>query len=115
MKPALLLAVASMMLAGGLAGAAQAGSHLTDVDYLRANRCEGLAEGLGVSDTANLTALIKSEGVIRSETVYSMGQKEADRARRDASHSDGKERLTAELNGACTAFLGGGKQTASAR
>jgi len=115
MRSALLLAAVGLALAGTCAGAAQAGSHLTDVDYLKANRCKGLAEGLGAGDTASLNALIKAEGASRSETVYVMGQKEADRAKRDAGHVDGKERLTAELNGACVAFLSGGKETASAR
>lgn len=113
MRSALLLAAVSLAVAGTVAGAAQAGSKLTDVDYLRANRCKGLAEGLG-GDTASLNALIKAEGVSRSDTIYTEGQKEEARAKRDASHTDGKERLTAELNGACVAFLSGGKETASA-
>ncbi|MBS0360910.1 MAG: hypothetical protein JSR98_05990 [Proteobacteria bacterium] len=115
MKTALLLAAVSLAFAGTVAGAAQAGSRLTDVDYLKANRCKGLAEGLGAGDVASLSALIKAEGVSRSDTIYTDGQKQEDRAKREASHTDGKERLTAELNGACVAFISGGKETASAR
>jgi hypothetical protein len=114
MKSALLLAAVSLAFAGTIAGAAQAGSKLTDVDYLKAARCKGLAEGLGGSDAASLTALVKAEGVSRSDVIYSEGQKQEDRAKRDAGHSDGKERLAAELNGPCVAFLSGGKETASA-
>ena len=115
MKSALLLAAASLAFAGTIAGAAQAGSKLTDVDYLKAARCKGLAEGLGGNDTASLSALVKAEGVSRSETIYTEGQKQEDRAKRDSKNTDGKERLTAELNGPCVAFLSGGKETASAR
>ena len=115
MKSALLLAAASLAFAGTIAGAAQAGSHLTDVDYLKANRCKGLAEGLGGGDTAGLTALVKAEGASRSEYIYGEGQKQEERAKRDAGHIDGKERLTAELNGPCMAFLSGGKESASNR
>lgn len=114
MKSALLLAAASLAIAGGLAGAAQAGARLTDVDYLKANRCKGLAAGLGAGDTSGLDALIKAEGLSRAPTIYDQGQKEEARARRDASHTDGKERLTAELNGPCVAYLSGGRETASA-
>ena len=115
MKSALLLAAAGLAIAGTVAGAAQAGAHLTDVDYLKANRCKGLATGLGAGDTSGLDALIKAEGVSRPEIIYQQGQKEVERAKRDASHTDGKERLTAELNGPCVAYLSGGKETASAR
>ncbi len=115
MKSVLLLVAAGLSLAITVAGAAQAGSKMTDVDYLRANRCRGLAVGLGSSDTASLDALIKTEGLSRAEVIYERGQQEMDRAKRDTRNTDGKERLTAELNGPCTAYLSGGKTTASAR
>lgn len=115
MKSALLLAAVSLAIAGTVAGAAQSASRLTDVDYLKANRCKGLAAGLGAGDTAGLDALIKAEGVSRPPVIYDQGQKEVERAKKDASHTDGKERLTAELNGPCVAYLSGGKETASAR
>lgn len=115
MKSAVLLAVVSLGLVGTAAGVAQAGSKMTDVDYLRANRCRGLAAGLGVSDTTSLDALIKTEGLSRVELIYERGQQELERAKREARSLDGKERLTAELNGPCTAYLSGGKTTASAR
>jgi hypothetical protein len=96
-----------------VAGAAVASDHLTDVDYLKANRCRGLAEGLGVGDTATLDSVIKTEGRSRVETIYTRGQEELARGKRDASKTDLKERLSAELNGPCMAFLGGAKATAS--
>jgi hypothetical protein len=101
-----------------VAGSAVASEKLSDVDYLKANRCRGLAAGLGAGDTAGLDTLIKTEGRSRLEMVYAKGQQEQERGKRDASHLDSKERLTAELNGPCTAFLGGGgggRETATSR
>jgi hypothetical protein len=98
-----------------VAGVAAASERLSDVDYLKANRCRGLAAGMGVTDTASLDALIKTEGRSRIEVVYQRGIEEMQRGKRDGGKTDGKERYTAELNGACTAFLGGGKETAAAR
>ncbi|MFI4963792.1 MAG: hypothetical protein ACHP9T_00355 [Caulobacterales bacterium] len=101
-----------------VAGSAMASGKLTDVDYLKANRCRGLAAGLGAGDTASLDSLLKTEGRSRIEMVYARGQQEMERGRRDASHIDSKERLTAELNGPCTAFMAGGgagRETAASR
>ena len=112
MKTAAIL-LATLGLA--VAGAAAASDRLSDVDYLKANRCRGLAAGFGISDTASLDALIKTEGRTRLDYIYAKGQEELDRGKRDAAKTDAKERFSAELNGACTAFLGGGKQSASAR
>ena len=77
MKSATVLGVAASALALAVTGAAHAGSKLTDVDYLKANRCRGLAAGLAQGDTSSLDALIKAEGASRSETIYVQGQKEA--------------------------------------
>jgi hypothetical protein len=97
-----------------IAGAAAASDHLTDVDYLKVNRCAGIAEGLGSSDAASLNALVKTEGRSRVETIYAKGQEEEARAKKAASSTDSKERLSAELSGPCMAYLGGGGSTASA-
>jgi hypothetical protein len=111
MKTAAIL-LAAIGLA--VAGAAAASDHLTDVDYLRVNRCRGLAEGLGSGDVAGLDSLIKTEGRSRVEAIYSKGQEELNRGRKEASRTDSRERLSAELNGPCTAYLGGANATASA-
>ena len=99
-----------------VAGSAIASDHLTAVDYIKAARCKGLAEGLGATaNTSSLDALVKSEGAIQPTPIYTRAQDEMQRAKRDASHDDAKDRLTAELNGPCMAFMSGGKVTASAR
>ena len=111
---ALLLTVLGL----AVAGSAMASGHLTDVDYLKANRCRGLAAGLGAGDVASLDALIKTEGRSRVETIYQRGQEEQNRAKREAAGIDGKERLTAELNSGCVAYMGAGagaREAASSR
>jgi len=112
MKTAAIL-LATLSLAA--AGVAAASEKFSDVDYLKANRCRGIAEGLGAGDTASLDSLIKAEGRSRVETVYTKGQEEKARGKKEASGSDAKERLTAELNGPCMAYVGAGKGSASAR
>jgi hypothetical protein len=105
MKTAAIL-LATLTLGFTAAGAAAAADHLTDVDWLKANRCRGIAEGLGAGDTAGLDSLIKTEGRSRLEPVYVQGQQELARGKRDASSRDGRDRLSSELNGSCMTFLG---------
>ena len=105
MKTAAIL-LATLGLA--VAGSAMASDHLTDVDYLKANRCRGLAAGLGQGDVASLDALIKTEGRSRVQIVYEKGLEVQTRAKREAAGTDAKDRLTAELNGACVAYMGAG-------
>jgi hypothetical protein len=110
---AILLATLSLGCAAASAAAA-ASEHLTDVAYLQANRCRGLAAGLRVSDTGPLDSLIKTEGRSRLEMVYARGQQEQERGKREASNEDSRQRLTAELNGpSCQAFLSGAKDVAA--
>lgn len=112
MKTAAIL-LATLSLGCAAAGVAAAADHLTDVAYLKANRCRGLAAGLGVSDTGPLDALIKTESRSRQDLVYERGQEEQARGKREAAGQDAKERLTAELNGPCLAYLSGAKDTAA--
>jgi hypothetical protein len=105
MKTAAIL-LATLSLGLSAAGVAAAADHLSDVDYLKANRCRGLAEGLGAGDTAGLDGLIKTEGRSRVEPIYERGQQEMARGKRDASSRDLRERLSTELNGPCMAYLG---------
>jgi hypothetical protein len=112
MKTAAIL-LATLSLGISAAGAAAAADHLSDVDYLRANRCRGLAEGLGSGDTAGLDGLIKTEGRSRLEQVYVRGQEELARGKRDAGSRDARDRLSAELNGPCTAYLGSAHDAAA--
>jgi hypothetical protein len=111
---ATLLAALSLVVAGS----AVASDRLSDADYLKANRCRGLAAGTAGIDTTSLDALLKTEGRSRVDTIYVMGEQEMQRGKRAAAQTDGKDRVSAELNGYCTAFLGGGgsgHETAASR
>lgn len=100
----------AIFVAAGLA--AVAGSAVaagTDVEYLKANRCKGLAAGsLGEVDTSGLDAYLKNEKRFRTAAVQDRAQDEMDKAKREAktTNDERKTRLTAELNGPCQVFKG---------
>jgi hypothetical protein len=99
-------AVIALAAATFAAGAASAAERISDVDYLKANRCKGLATSIdGVIDPAALNSFIKAERGARASYIVNRGDEEFQRARREAKSSDRKERLTAELTGSCQAFL----------
>jgi hypothetical protein len=109
------LALATLSLAA--AGSAAAATHVSDVDYLRANRCKGLAQGLGEADAvAGLGAFIKQQGATRLDAIIERGDEEFTRAKRESSRVDTKARDQAEFSSACTAYMDSGKaDTAAAR
>ena len=99
---AIALAAVGLAVAGSAAAA-----RFTDVDYLRASRCKGIATGLG-ADTTSLDALLKAERGSRIDTILRHGEEEADRAKRQAADANMKERLSAELASGCAAYTGAG-------
>jgi hypothetical protein len=103
MKIAAILLVAAGLASAGAASAATS-SIKTDLDYLKASRCRGLAAGVG-SDTTGIDATLKAEGRSRAPYILSRAQDEMDRAKRQTKNANLKDRLTAELNGVCTAYL----------
>lgn len=110
MKFAALTLIAATLAAGS---ASAASSNVTDVDFLKANRCKGLATSLtGVVDTASLDSFIKSERIGRHTFIVDRAGEEFNRARKEAKSADRKERLTAELTGPCQAYLGGSSNVA---
>ena len=108
-------AAAVLLVTFGLAcaSAATASDRVSDLDYLKANRCKALAVGLGSSDTASLDAMIKAQGRSRSEAVLQRADEEISRAKKEATRPELKDRLSAELSSACVAYMGGGKEMAA--
>ena len=104
-------AVLLVMAGVACAGVASASARISDVDYMKANRCKGLAMSLG-GDTAGLDALIKVEGRTRAEAIVLRAEDELARGKREAAKADLKDRLTAELNGPCVAYMSAGKEAA---
>jgi hypothetical protein len=93
--------------AGILAVAGSASAAVTDLEYLKANRCRGLAAAEVASvDTAAMDAFLKVEGRTRNSEVIRRGQVEHDKAKRQARNSSAEHRalLVAELNGPCQAY-----------
>jgi hypothetical protein len=87
----------------------------SDLDYLKAARCRGLASAGAPAtvDVAALDAYLKSAE--RSRTIQVMDRAKAEEARgkRDAKGKY-QDRVVAELNGACMAYMGGASATAAA-
>ena len=96
------------------AGAASASDRVSDLDYMKASRCKGLATGLG-ADSAGLDAFLKEQGRSRSQIVVDRGEDEMTRGKREASKSDSKDRVSAELTGPCMAYAGSSKGVASSQ
>lgn len=94
------VALASLSLAS--AGAAYA-APISDVDYLKASRCRGIAAGLG-ADTSAIDAYLKRASAGRGPSIVSRADEEFAKAKRQGRGDDGKTRLQAELSGPCAAY-----------
>ena len=103
MKFAIVLTAAAVFVAG----AASASERITDAQYLKASRCKGLATSInGVVDAGQIDAFLKSARGARSPILMDRAEAEFDRAKREGRVGGAKERLTAELTGPCSAYLG---------
>ncbi|MBL8770429.1 MAG: hypothetical protein JNK30_03530 [Phenylobacterium sp.] len=99
------IALAAATLASGTASAA---GRVTDVEFLKANRCKGLAASIsGVVDPASLDSFIKAERGARASYIAERATEEFNKARKEGRSADRRERLTAELTGPCQAYMGG--------
>jgi hypothetical protein len=105
-------AIALTAMAFAAAGSAYAGTRATDLDYLKASRCKGIATSVGQTDTAGLDAYLKDQGRGRAPVVLQRAAAETDRAKREGRSVERKDRLTAELTNACTAYMGPAKDVA---
>lgn len=109
MKTAAIAFAAVGLLA---AGAASASERVSDVDYMRAARCKGIATSLG-SDTTSLEAFLKEQGLSRISYVLDRGQVEMSRGMRQAAKAGSRDRASAELSGPCRAYMGQSKTMAA--
>lgn len=85
-------------------------NHLTDVEYLQAARCSGLAasEALGAVDTASIDAMLKTESRGRVGFIVDKADQAKSDAKRIASRAKAERKagLQAELSGACARYFG---------
>lgn len=101
------IAAAALVVAALTAGSATA-AEVTDVEFLKANRCKGLATRIeGVVDVDALNKFIKSERGARATYIVDRAETEFKRARKEAESEDRRDRLTAELTGPCQAYVSG--------
>ena len=103
-------AVLTALSLASAATAAAAAPQVSDTAYLQAARCNGLATGLGL-DASALKAFMKTQSAGRSPLTSDRADDEFAKAKREA-HGDAKDRLTAEYNSTCTAYMGPSKAVA---
>ena len=99
-----LIAAASAALA--TAASAQNPERLSDVAFIAASRCEGLAQGAKV-DTTAIKSLLVNQDNDRNSYIEEKASEARDNAKRLASHAQGfgLETVNSELNGPCQAYL----------
>lgn len=103
------IAIVSLVAAASaLAGAASAQNpeRMSDVAFIAASRCEGLAQGAKV-DTAAITKLLNVQDNDRIDYVRDKAEQARQDAKRQAAHAQGytQEQVNAELSGSCKAYL----------
>jgi hypothetical protein len=92
--------------------------HLTDVQFIAANRCLGLmsSKGLGTPDAATLKQYLKAQGGDRVSYVYDRADQARDDAEREGNRGSASTdpRLIAERDGVCRGFVSAASTTAAA-
>ncbi len=113
--PASMVLVATLVIAAGAAVVTPVNAEpaLSDVAYMQAAHCAGLAQGAKL-DTTKVDALLKSQAWGRMAVATDRADEMRDEARRQASRAGPFESqaLAAERNGACSPYLGTAPETA---
>ena len=98
------IAIAGLMLAASAlatAASAQSPGRLSDVAYIAASRCEGLAQG-AKADTAAIKSLLNNQDNDRNSYIREKADQAREDAQRKASHAQGYDlqSVNSELSGA---------------
>ncbi len=105
----ILFGLASLAALAATSASAQPGP-LSDVAYLQAARCVGLAssKALGSNDVKGMTAWLQSESMRRQPFIVDKGDEMERQAKYEADRADdmAKPRLQAELSGQCASLKG---------
>lgn len=116
--PASMLLVATLVAAAGAAAfspvQAAATPQLSDMAYLQAAHCAGLAEG-AKRDTKHIDAVLKIEEAPRFGWIYDKAQELRADGGREARRASGlgRQQIDNELN-TCAAYLGAAQTTSVA-
>ena len=105
----ILFGLAALAALGATAASAQPG-HLSDMAYLQAARCVGLAssKALGGADAKGMSAWLQTESLRRPDFIVEKGDEMQRQAKYQADRADdmAKPRLQAELAGQCASLKG---------
>jgi hypothetical protein len=108
MKSIIIIAA---IAASALTGVAQAAPAMSDNQFLQAARCRGLAasDGLGKLDTASIDLMLRTESQPRTLAVKASANNKISAAKAQGDKAQGakKEKLLAERQDACAAWLQG--------
>jgi hypothetical protein len=100
------LTIATACASAAVASAAPA--HLSDVQFIAANRCLGIesTKSLGAPDADALRQLVKAQDWGRDPFIYDKADQAREDGQREASRSGAENnlRLTAERDGICRAL-----------
>lgn len=103
--------VATVIVVSALAGAAEATGSVSNLQFLQAARCRGLAasEGLGKLDTTSIDVFLKQETGNRELPIRVSANNKIASAQKEGDKAEGakKDKLLAERSAACTAWLSG--------
>jgi hypothetical protein len=117
MRPLTAVALLALAAAAGAPAAfAAPPTHLSDVQFVQANRCLGLmtSKTLGTQDASAMSQLVKAQTGGRIGYVYDRADQARDDAQREANHAGAENaRLVAERDGVCRSFIGSGSTEAA--
>jgi hypothetical protein len=105
------VAIAAALICVACAGAAAAQDQVSDAAFMQANRCKGLAMGLGL-DAAAAKSFVRAQSRSRADLIIYRGQGLAGQAQRDAADPAKKAKASAEFASDCAAFGGAGEAVA---
>ena len=116
MRPLTVAALIALSAAATAPAFAAPSTHLSDVQYVEANRCLGLmtSKSMGTQDASAMSQLVKAQTGGRIGYVYDRAEQARDDAQREANHAGpDNSRLVAERDGVCRSFIGSGSTEAS--
>lgn len=116
MRTTTVAALIALACAAGAPALADQPSHLSDTQFVQANRCLGLmtSKTLGTPDAAAMSQLIKSQTGSRMEFIYDRADQARDDAQRQANHAgQDNSKLVAERDGVCRTLIGSGSSEAA--
>ena len=118
MRTTTVAALIAAVCAAAAPALADQPSHLSDAQFVEANRCLGLmtSKTLATPDAAAMQQLVKSQVGGRMAFIYDRADEARNDAQRQANHAAGdNSSLVAERDGVCRALIGSGSSEAAGK